>query len=83
MRVCCAPRGHYDLYPLQPSSQHHKLVCYYFDNNRNPRLVIRPAKVEVLYPDPKIYVLRELLSDVEMDRLKELAAPKVSEFAVI
>lgn len=40
--------------------------------------MIRPVKVEVVYPDPSIYVLRDLLSDSEMERLKELAAPKVS-----
>jgi hypothetical protein len=62
---------------LQPSSEHHKLTCYYFNNNRNPRLVISPAKVEVVYPDPKIYVLRGFLDEAEMNRLKELAAPKV------
>ena len=53
-------------------------MCYYYDNNHNPRLVIQPGKVEVVHPDPKIYVIRDFLSDVEMDRLKELAAPKVS-----
>ena len=63
---------------LQPSSLHHKLVCYYFHNNRNPRLIIRPVKVEILYPDPKIYVLREIVTEREMERLKVLAAPKVS-----
>lgn len=62
---------------LQPSSQHHKLICYYFNNKMNPRLIIQPAKVEVVYSDPKIYVLRDFLSDVEMERLIELAAPKV------
>ena len=40
--------------------------------------MIQPVKVEVVYPDPKIYIIRDLLSDNEMNRLKELAAPKVS-----
>jgi hypothetical protein len=63
---------------LQPSKDHHKLTCYYYDAGGNPRLVIRPAKVEVVYPDPKLYVLREVISEKEMARLRELAAPIVS-----
>ena len=42
--------------------------------------MIRPVKVEVLYPDPKIYVFRDILNDHEIDRLKELATPKVSTY---
>ena len=63
---------------IQPAKDHHKLICYYYDAGRNPRLVIRPVKVEVMYPDPKIYVLREVISEKEMARLRELAAPIVS-----
>ena len=76
-----SPPTHLD--GIQPSSDHHKLVCYYFDNKNDPRLVLQPVKVEVLYPDPKIYVLRDFISEVEMARLKELAAPKVSIFTFI
>ncbi len=39
--------------------------------------MIQPVKVEIVHLDPKIYVLREILSEVETERLKELAAPKV------
>ena len=67
----------YNLF-IQPSKDHHKLTCYYYDAGRNPRLIIRPAKVEVVYPDPKLYVLREVISKAEMARLRELAAPIVS-----
>ena len=31
-----------------------------------------------MYPDPKIYVLRGVISEKEMARLRELAAPIVS-----
>ena len=34
-------------------------------------------KVEVLHVDPDLYVFRDLLTEAEMDRLKELASPKV------
>ena len=54
------------------------MICYYYDNGHNPRLVIRPAKIEVAHPEPKIYILRDIISEIEMNRLKELAAPIVS-----
>ena len=63
--------------PSQPPRQHHKLVCFYFTNGRKPRLFLRPAKVEVVYPRPKIFVFRDLLSESEMARLRELAQPLV------
>lgn len=62
----------------QPSKDHHKLICYYYDAGRNPRLLIRPVKVEIVYPDPKLYILRDIISEREMARLRELAAPIVS-----
>ena len=59
----------------QPAEIHSELTCYYYDAGRNPRLVIRPIKLEVVYPDPKIYVFREILTDQEMKRLKDLGEP--------
>lgn len=44
--------------------------------------MIQPVKVEIVYPDPKIYVFRDFLSEVEMERLKELAAPKVRNLSL-
>ena len=64
---------------LQPSRLHHKLLCYWYDGQRNPRLLLQPIKVELLYLNPKIYVFHDFLSDKEMDRLKELAGPKVRQ----
>lgn len=61
----------------QPAKDHHKLTCYYFNNKRNPRLLLRPIKVEVVFPEPRIYMLRDVISEPEMARLKELAGPKV------
>ena len=61
----------------QPSEDHHKLTCFYYTNKNNPRLILRPAKVEVAFPNPKIYILRDIISKPEMARLKELAEPKV------
>ena len=63
---------------VQPSEDYKDLVCYYFNNKRNPRLILRPAKLEVVFLKPKIYIFRGIIYDEEMDRLKELAGPKVS-----
>ena len=62
----------------QPSKDHHKLTCYYFDHNRNPRLILSPIKTELVFLRPKLYVFHDLLTEAEMDRLKELAEPRVS-----
>ncbi|XP_062509259.1 prolyl 4-hydroxylase subunit alpha-1-like isoform X2 [Corticium candelabrum] len=49
--------------------------CFYSTGGRNPQLVLRPIAVEVAYIKPTVLVYRGVLSDVEMDRLKELASP--------
>ena len=33
--------------------------------------------MEVAFPNPKVYILRDIISEPEMARLKELAEPKV------
>ena len=66
------------LFLLQPSHLHKKFICYYYNNNRNPRLVFAPIKTEVAFLEPKIYIFHDLISDREIERLKELASPKVS-----
>ena len=43
---------------LQPKEDHSQLTCFYYDNKRTPGLVIRPVKVEVVFPKPRLYVLR-------------------------
>ena len=66
-----------DISPPQPGKDHHKLVCFYYDNDRNPRLILRPQKVEVAFPEPKIYIFRDSITEKEMSRLKDLARPMV------
>ena len=66
-----------DISPPQPGKDHHKLVCFYYDNDRNPRLILRPQKVEVAFPEPKIYIFRDSITEKQMSRLKALARPKV------
>ena len=52
-------------------------MCFYYNNHRNPRLLLRPAKIEIANLKPRVWMLRNVLMDSEMDRLKELAGPKV------
>ena len=52
-------------------------TCFYTTGRQHPQLVLRPVAVEVVYVKPTILLYRNLLSDSEMDRLKELATPKV------
>ncbi|CAI7999257.1 Prolyl 4-hydroxylase subunit alpha-2 [Geodia barretti] len=63
-------------WPL-PKEYDSELTCFYYDNHRTPSLVIRPVKVEVVFHKPRIFMLRGILSEREMDRLKELAGPIV------
>ncbi len=69
--------------PTQPAKEHHKLICYYFTSGNNPRLILRPAKIEVVFPDPRLYMWRDAISEVEMARLKELAEPRVCACACV
>ena len=42
----------------QPKEYQSELMCFYYDNNRTPRLIIQPVKVEIVFPEPRLYVLR-------------------------
>ncbi|XP_073251115.1 prolyl 4-hydroxylase subunit alpha-1-like isoform X1 [Porites lutea] len=52
-----------------------KMLCWYY--NDPPRLKIRPAKIERVFVKPEIFLFRDILSDVEMEVIKELAAPRL------
>lgn len=66
--LCRAP------WPL-PKEDHHQLICFYYNNRRTPGLLLQPAKVEIAFPNPRIYIIRDIISETEMKRLKELAGP--------
>ncbi len=66
------------VYSQQPTEIKRKLTCSYFNGGNNPRLIIQPVKVEVIYLDLRIYILRRIVSDREIDRLKKLGGPMVS-----
>lgn len=60
---------------LQTVQEESKFTCYY--KNDRPFLKLAPIKCEVVHLKPKIIVLRNLLSDYEIDVIKKMAAPKV------
>lgn len=53
-----------------------KLYCYYKDNN-NPFLKLGPFKAEEAYPDPKLIIFHDVMSDDEIETIKKLAQPRV------
>lgn len=51
------------------------MTCWYY--SATPRLKIRPAKFERVFVKPEIVIMRSILSESEMSKIKELAAPRV------
>ncbi|XP_077999578.1 prolyl 4-hydroxylase subunit alpha-1-like isoform X2 [Glandiceps talaboti] len=60
---------------MSPERQR-KLKCRYRHYNR-PYLYLQPAKEEVVFDKPKLTLYRDSLSDEEIRRVKELAAPRL------
>lgn len=56
-----------------------KLCCRYTTNNNNPLLMIAPLKEEEAYLSPKILLYHGILYDKEIEVIKRLAQPRVSE----
>lgn len=55
-----------------------RLFCRYHDNNRHPKYVIGPVKQEDEWDQPRIVRYHNIVSDREMEKIKELAKPRVS-----
>ncbi|XP_026141426.1 prolyl 4-hydroxylase subunit alpha-1-like isoform X1 [Carassius auratus] len=54
-----------------------RLFCRYFDNNRNPRLLLAPVKMEDEWDRPHIVRYHDIISDSEIKTVKELAKPRL------
>lgn len=54
-----------------------RLFCRYFDNNRHPYYVIGPVKQEDEWDRPRIIRFHDIISDREMEKVKELAKPRL------
>ncbi|KAM9837366.1 prolyl 4-hydroxylase subunit alpha-1a [Aulostomus maculatus] len=54
-----------------------RLFCRYYDNNRHPRYVIGPVKQEDEWDSPHIVRYHNIVSEKEMEKVKELAKPRL------
>ncbi|CAL9685414.1 unnamed protein product [Knipowitschia caucasica] len=59
-----------------------RLFCRYQDGHRNPQLLLRPLMEEDEWDSPRIVRYIHFLSDQEMDRIKELAKPRLARATV-
>jgi hypothetical protein len=54
------------------------MFCRYSDNNRHPLYVLGPVKQEDEWDRPRIIRYHDILSNSEIEKVKELAKPRVS-----
>ncbi|XP_019390592.1 PREDICTED: prolyl 4-hydroxylase subunit alpha-2 isoform X2 [Crocodylus porosus] len=59
-----------------------RLFCRYHDGNRNPHLLIAPFKEEDEWDSPHIVRYYDVMSDEEIEKIKELAKPKLARATV-
>ncbi|XP_043912048.1 prolyl 4-hydroxylase subunit alpha-1 isoform X4 [Protopterus annectens] len=59
-----------------------KLFCRYFDAGKNPRLVLAPAKEQDEWDKPRIVRYVDILSEEEMEKIKELAKPRLKRATI-
>uniref|UniRef100_A0A3P8Q999 procollagen-proline 4-dioxygenase n=1 Tax=Astatotilapia calliptera TaxID=8154 RepID=A0A3P8Q999_ASTCA len=54
-----------------------RLFCRYYDNNRHPRYVIGPVQQEDEWDSPHIVRYHNIVSEKDMEKVKELAKPRL------
>ncbi|XP_035812934.2 prolyl 4-hydroxylase subunit alpha-1b isoform X3 [Amphiprion ocellaris] len=54
-----------------------RLFCRYYDSNRNPKYVLGPVKQQDEWDRPYIVRYLDIISDAEMERIKQLAKPRL------
>ncbi|XP_053167366.1 prolyl 4-hydroxylase subunit alpha-1 isoform X2 [Hemicordylus capensis] len=59
-----------------------KLFCRYYDGNGHPRYILGPVKQEDEWDRPRIVRFVEIISDEEIETVKELAKPRLSRATV-
>uniref|UniRef100_A0A4W4GMS7 Prolyl 4-hydroxylase subunit alpha-1 n=1 Tax=Electrophorus electricus TaxID=8005 RepID=A0A4W4GMS7_ELEEL len=55
-----------------------RFFCRYYDNNRHPYYILGPVKQEDEWDRPRIIRYHDVISEREMEKIKELAKPRVS-----
>lgn len=63
--------------PPQTAQRQSHLFCRYYDNSRHPKYVIGPVKQEDEWDHPYIVRYHDILSNKEIEMMKELAKPRV------
>ncbi|XP_034164930.1 prolyl 4-hydroxylase subunit alpha-1a isoform X3 [Pangasianodon hypophthalmus] len=61
---------------LTPRKQS-RLFCRFYDNNRHPYYVLGPVKQEDEWDQPRIVRFHNIISEREMEKVKELAKPRL------
>ncbi|XP_017287622.1 prolyl 4-hydroxylase subunit alpha-1b isoform X2 [Kryptolebias marmoratus] len=59
-----------------------RLFCRYYDNNRNPKLVLAPIKQQDEWDQPYIVRYLDIISDAEIEKVKQLAKPRLRRATV-
>ncbi|XP_028458830.1 prolyl 4-hydroxylase subunit alpha-1b isoform X2 [Perca flavescens] len=59
-----------------------RLFCRYYDNNHNPMYVLAPVKQQDEWDRPYIVRYLDIMSDKEMDKVKQLAKPRLRRATV-
>lgn len=54
-----------------------RLFCRYYDNNRHPNLLLAPVKQQDEWDKPYIVRYLDIISDAEIERIKQLAKPRL------
>ncbi|XP_041671628.1 prolyl 4-hydroxylase subunit alpha-1-like [Cheilinus undulatus] len=66
---------------LMTPQRQSRLFCRYF-HNHHPRYIIGPVKVEDEWDSPRIVRYHDIVSDREMEKVKELAKPRLRRATV-
>lgn len=66
----------------QNEARRSRLFCRYHDGYMNPRLLLKPVKEEDEWDSPHIVRYLNILSHEEIEKIKELAKPRVRQEAI-
>ena len=71
-----------NIYDRMPKDQKDKLICKYSTQNNNPRLILKPAKMEYIRMNPDFVFFHDVVSHEETEILKEMAKPKLQRATI-
>lgn len=62
---------------IQPNEDKHLLKCFYTTSGDHPLLLLAPAKVEEYFLSPYIRLYHDIISDNEIEIVKQISTPMV------